>query len=116
MPEVIDPHVLRAVVGDDPAMIREIVADFVPAAQSGIAEIQAAIASGIAERVRMASHKLKGSSGLVGARELAGVCARLEAAGRSGDWNVIGELRPLLDRLLREIETAADIFLRDPLR
>jgi HPt (histidine-containing phosphotransfer) domain-containing protein len=116
MPEVIDPDVLRAVVGDDPAMIREIVADFVPAAQSGIAEILAAVASAVPERVRMASHKLKGSSGLVGARELAEVCAQLEAAGRVGNWDLIGELSPQLDRLMREVETAADIFLRDPLR
>ena len=107
----IDPAVLRAVVGDDPAMIREIVADFVPAARTGIDEIRAAAASAVAERVRLSSHKLKGSSGLVGAVALAELCAELEAAGRAGDWQLIGELVPRLDRLMQEVQSSAERFL-----
>jgi two-component system sensor histidine kinase/response regulator len=111
MDKGIDAAVLRAVVGDDPAMMREIVADFVPAARSGIVEIRDAAASAVAERVRLSSHKLKGSSGLVGARALSELCAQLEAAGRAADWPLIGELVPRLDRLMQEVQVAADAFL-----
>jgi two-component system, sensor histidine kinase and response regulator len=114
MVEGIDPTILRAVFGDDPAMIREIVADFVPAARSGIAEIRDAADSAVAERVRLSSHKLKGSSGMVGAKALAGLCAQLEAAGRAGDWHLIGELVPRLDRVMQEVEASADAFLGGP--
>jgi HPt (histidine-containing phosphotransfer) domain-containing protein len=114
MDKGIDPDVLRAVVGDDPAMIREIVTDFVPAARSGIAEIRAAAASAIAERVRLSSHKLKGSSGMVGARALADLCEQLEAAGRAVDWPTIGALVPRLDGLMDEVQASAEAFLGVP--
>src|SRR5215475_8756640 len=81
----LDPNVMRATVGDDPEIIRELVQEFVPAARSDIAEIHAAVTSAEAERVRSLSHKLKGSSGLVGARELVELCKKLEAAGNVAD-------------------------------
>src|SRR5471030_2676933 len=86
----LDPGVMRATVGDDPEVIRELVQEFVPAARSDIAEIHAAIGNAEAERVRSASHKLKGSSGLVGAHRLVKVCRELEVAGDSADWHAIG--------------------------
>ncbi len=103
---------MRATVGDDPDVIRELVQEFVPAARLEIAEIHAAVGSAQAERVRTASHKLKGSSGLVGARRLFEVCGKLEAAGNAGDWSAIGNLAPCLDLLMHEIEVAAEAYLR----
>ena len=108
----IDPEVLRMMVGDDPEAIRGAVEDFLLAARAGIAEIRAAAASGQSERVKISSHKLKGSSRLVGAEQLAESCARLEAAGHMGDWQVIGELLPRMDRLLSELEASAEALLR----
>jgi HPt (histidine-containing phosphotransfer) domain-containing protein len=110
--EALDPMVMRASVGDDPEIIRELVQEFVPAARSEIAEIHAAVGSAQADRVRSASHKLKGSSGLVGARRLVEICGKLEAAGNVGDWPAIGDLAACLDRLMREIEVAAETYLR----
>jgi HPt (histidine-containing phosphotransfer) domain-containing protein len=110
--DALDPEVMRATVGDDPEIIRELVEEFVPAARSDIAEIHAAVGSAQAERVRSASHKLKGSSGLVGARRLVEVCGKLEAAGNAGDWSTIGALAPCLDRLMHEVEVAAATYLR----
>ena len=103
---------MRATVGDDPEVIRELVQEFVPAARSDIAEIHAAVGSAQTERVRAASHRLKGSSGLVGARRLVEICAKLEAAGNVGDWPAIGVLASGLDRLMREIEVAAETYLQ----
>jgi HPt (histidine-containing phosphotransfer) domain-containing protein len=110
--QVLDPDVMRAMAGDDPAVIRVMMEEFVPAAQSDIAEIRAAVDGAEAERVRMISHKLKGSSGLVGARQLVEICRELEAAGILGNWQRIGELMPDLDRLMSEIEAAAAEYLR----
>jgi HPt (histidine-containing phosphotransfer) domain-containing protein len=108
----LDPGVMRATVGDDPEIIRELVQEFVPAARSDIAEIHAAVSRAQADLVRAASHKLKGSSGLVGARRLVEVCRKLEAAGDMADWPAIGALAACLDRLMHEIEVAAEPYLR----
>ena len=110
--EPLDPDVMRAVAGGDPLVIREMVQDFILAALADIAEIRAAVDGERSDRVRSASHKLKGSSGLVGARRLVEVCRQLEAAGDLGNWQRITELIPELERLMREIETAADAYLR----
>jgi HPt (histidine-containing phosphotransfer) domain-containing protein len=109
----LDANVMRATVGDDPETIRELVQEFVPAARADVAEIHAAIANAEAERVRSASHKLKGSCGLVGARELVDTCRKLESAGDKADWPAIGALAAGLDRLLREVEIAAEKYLQD---
>ncbi len=111
--EAIDPRVMRATVGDDPEFIRELVQEFVPAARSDVAEIHAAIGGAEAERVRSASHKLKGSSALVGARRLVELCRQLEAAGDKADWPAIGVLAAGLDGLMRDIEIAAEDYLRN---
>jgi HPt (histidine-containing phosphotransfer) domain-containing protein len=111
--EALDPEVMRATVGDDPEIIRELVREFVPAAWSDIAEINAAVTNAEAERVRLTSHKLKGSSGLVGARELVELCRKLEAAGNIADWPAIGTLAAGLDRLMRDIEVAARPYLEN---
>jgi HPt (histidine-containing phosphotransfer) domain-containing protein len=114
MTKGIDPEVLRAIVGDDPEMVREVIEDFVPAARSGIAEIRAAADGATAERVKLASHKLKGSSLLVGARGLGDLCARLEVAGQARDWAMIALLLPQLDGQMGDIEAAAAAFLGEP--
>ncbi len=111
----IDPEVLRAIVGDDPDAIRDMVRDFLPAARSGIAEIRAAVDSAVAERVKMASHRLKGSSRLVGAGQLADLCARLEAAGHVANWAEIAGLTPRLDGIMNDIEASAAAFFESEL-
>lgn len=106
-----DGAVLRRTLGNDPELIGEVVAEFIPAAHLGIAEIRAAVASAVSEKVRQASHKLKGSGCVVGAHHLVRVCSQLEAAGRSGNWSAIEALVPQLDGLMKELETAAQAFL-----
>ena len=110
--KAIDISVLRRTLGNDPDLICEVIAEFIPAAASGIAEIRAAVATAVPEKVRQASHKLKGSGSVVGAHRLVEVCSALEAAGRAANWPAIEDLVPRLDGLLSEIETAAQAFLR----
>jgi two-component system, NarL family, sensor histidine kinase EvgS len=108
----IDREILLRVVGNDPDIACEVVQDFVPAAQSGIAEIRAAVEGAAAGQVAVACHKLKGSASLVGAHQLTALCAQLETAGEADDWQAIHRLTPRLDELMRDIETAAEAFLR----
>ena len=108
----IDPAILLRVVGNDPDMAREVIHDFVPAAEAGIAEIRAAIDAAASEQLALACHKLKGSASLVGAHQLTALCAQLEAAGGASDWPAVHRLAPDLERLMQDIETSAEAFLR----
>jgi HPt (histidine-containing phosphotransfer) domain-containing protein len=112
----IDPTILRRVLGDDPGLLREVVEDFLPVARSGVADIRAAAAGGIAEEVRQASHRLKGSSSLVGAGALTEACAAIEAAAHRADWQAIQTFLPLLDGLMSDIEASANALLRSETR
>ena len=111
MRPAIDPEVLRRVVGDDALLIREVIEDFVPAARSGIAEIRGAALRAVAAEVKLASHKLKGSSTLVGASALTEICAKLEAAGDEADWPTIEGLLPRLDGVMGDVEASAAAYL-----
>ena len=111
--EVIDPRVMWAVVGNDPGMVRELATEFLPDARLGIGEIAQAIDDRSAERVSAASHKLKGSCALVGARHLIAICADLEIAAKACDWSVIGNRAGQLDRRMKEVEEAINGFLAE---
>ena len=82
-----------------------------PAARSGIAEIRAAALQAVAAEVKLASHKLKGSSTLVGASALTEICAKLEAACDEADWPTIEGLLPRLDGVMGDVEASAAAFL-----
>src|SRR4051794_25761284 len=110
--DVIDPKIMHAVVGGDSLLIRELALEFLPGARNGIEEIGRAVENGLAECVRSASHSLKGSCALVGARHLIAICSSLEAAARAGDWQLIRELVSQLDPRMREVEIATEAFLR----
>ena len=111
--DAVCPEVMRRVVGDDPEMIRVLIAEFLPGARCGIAEIDEAVGSGYAERVRDASHKLKGACAMVGARHLIETCVQLEAAARGTDWNRINELLAELDPRMTEVEAATRLLLQE---
>jgi len=105
--------VMRKVVGDDPEMIRVLIAEFIPGARCGIAEIGEAVGSGHPERVRDASHKLKGACAMVGATHLIATCVQLEAAARAEAWGRIEELVAELDPRMTEVEAATDLLLQE---
>jgi HPt (histidine-containing phosphotransfer) domain-containing protein len=109
---IIDPAVIRAVVGDDRVAIRELVEDFLPAAHADVAAITQAANRLEAVGVSFASHRLKGSAALLGARYLKEVCAQLESAGRMGNWEIIRDLLANLDRRMQEVDLAVGAFLR----
>jgi two-component system, NarL family, sensor histidine kinase EvgS len=109
--DCIDPALLRGVVGGDIAMARELIEDLLPSARGDIDLIHRAAAHLQLPEVRMASHKLKGSASLVGARHLVALCADLQAAAAGGDAALVNRLDAQLDLRLREVEAALESFL-----
>ena len=104
----VEPKFLRETFGDDDDLIKEILLDFVEPARATVGEIDTAFQSRDAAGLGAAAHKLKSSSRSVGAEILADLCAELEKAGKSGDWDSIEsghpKLAPAIAAVTSEIE------------
>ena len=73
---------LRQATANRPEMLIELCRDYVSEARSALAQVSEAITGGDAGRLRDRAHYLKGSSMMMGARDLSQSCAALEAMGR----------------------------------
>ncbi|MDP9457557.1 MAG: response regulator [Actinomycetota bacterium] len=87
----------------EPDMLAELVGLFLEDAPPRLQALREALDEGDARRVKEVSHALKGSSSNMGAARMAGICARLEDAGATGD---LDEASDLLDRLEKEFANA----------
>ena len=81
----IDHASLRIWMGQDEAAISALLASFLDSAREAQREIEAALAHSDLPTMVIAGHKLRGASLGVGARELAEIAARLQAAAKAGD-------------------------------
>ena len=108
---IIDSRVIRATIGDDPTLIREAATDFLSSSGADMASITKAISASDAEGVRVASHSIKGASGIFGASELKHLCTELESAARDSNWSSIQALVPKLAIMLGEVEVAIGDYL-----
>ena len=97
----LDRSSLAAIAGGDAAVEREILADFKLANDADISALRGALAGQDVAEVTRVSHRVKGACKMVGALALAGVCERMEKAGRQNSWNGVAAER---DALEREIE------------
>ena len=97
---VLDPSIfagLRALQEPgEPDAVAELADLFLADAPARLHAIRAAVAQADAQRLREASHGIKGSASNLGARRLAGVCLKIETAARQGDLTAAAHL---LDRL-----------------
>ena len=75
---------LRESTGDDDEFIRELVDTYLEEAAGYLEAMAAALAAGDAAAMVRPAHTLKSSSATMGAMRLAGICRRLEEAGRAG--------------------------------
>jgi two-component system, sensor histidine kinase and response regulator len=86
---VIDPAIISGLrelrEPGQPDPLKELVDLFLKDAKPRIEKMQAAIHEKDAAALVSAAHTLKGSASNLGARGLAGLCANLEKAGKSGD-------------------------------
>jgi CheY-like chemotaxis protein/HPt (histidine-containing phosphotransfer) domain-containing protein len=109
----VDRASLRIWMGHDEEAISLLLASFLDSAYEAQREIEAALAAGDLPMLGLAAHKLRGAALGVGARKLAEIAARLQAAVRSGDRPRCGES---LNRLAVEIRrVAAEIGSELPL-
>lgn len=73
-----------------PGFVQEILDMFHQETPGAIAAIATALAEGDAPNVQGHAHKLKSTSGLIGALTMSSYCARIEQAGGSGDLTGVG--------------------------
>lgn len=81
----LDLDVLRQLVGEDEDTVRALLGDYLASAAAELEKINAGIAEENAQAIAFAAHKLKSSSRSVGAVSFGELCAKLEAASKSGD-------------------------------
>jgi two-component system sensor histidine kinase/response regulator len=97
----------------DADLLSELSTIFVDDASSRLAALREAAERGDAKSVKQIAHTLKGSSGNMGAKRMAKICAELENVGASGDLSYAPELLGRLEeefsrvRPALEAETAA---------
>jgi PAS domain S-box-containing protein len=90
---------LRELGGSE--MLGELAELFDKDTRAGLVELKKAIEKGDASSVEVIAHKLKGSSGNMGAKRMFGICADLQNAGASGE---LSDAQELLQRLEAEFE------------
>jgi signal transduction histidine kinase/DNA-binding response OmpR family regulator len=111
--EVLDKEALMAVVADDRELLGSVIETFRHDATGLTHEIQSAFERGDANALARSAHRLKGSSGTLAARELAGLAARLEVIATEG---ALEDARALVARLphsLKRVEVALTEAAKD---
>ncbi|MFA5915844.1 MAG: ATP-binding protein, partial [Burkholderiales bacterium] len=81
----------------------EILLDFMSQTRSDLAELEAAVAHDLPACARIA-HRVKGSSRMVGARELAAACEAMERAVRQGSPEDAGLAKAAMERARERLE------------
>jgi HPt (histidine-containing phosphotransfer) domain-containing protein len=85
---VLDARVITAlrVFGGEPGeLLQEMLLDFLTEAPSLTTQIERAVKDQAYDAAARAAHRLKGTSGHLGARRLAAVAAEVEVSARAGD-------------------------------
>ena len=106
--EVVQLDDLIELLSNDEDVINSILSKFPAAAEEEVGKIESAHNAGEWAEIGQVGHKLKGSSLMIGANQLADICEGLEAAGTAGDEAVAGELitklRPALKAVIAFIQ------------
>jgi len=95
-----------------PDVVQRIVDLYLKNLPLGVAAVREACEAGDAHALEAAAHKLKGSSGTLGAKRIAELCERLEEIGRAGTVDgaavLVDELESAKETLRREEKATAD--------
>ncbi len=92
----IDLSVLSSICHGDEDALQEMLGAFLDINDGVLAELMAAIENQNASSVSDLAHKLKGSAGTAGARQLAEIAKKLEVSGNKSTWSDIETLGPAL--------------------
>jgi len=102
---------IRALGGEQtPDLLEQIVRLYLEGAPELIASIRAGLAAADNDQVRLAAHSLKSSSANLGARNLAQMCAALEASARAGS---IGTDAPKAEAIEHEYQAVCAALLTE---
>jgi CheY-like chemotaxis protein/HPt (histidine-containing phosphotransfer) domain-containing protein len=108
---LLDEAVLTQIENLDPDVLSSILPLYSVQAAGNISELGGAVDRGELVSLARTAHKLKGSSGAIGAREVARLAGALETRARAGDLaganQLVGELRGRLDQTLVAFGTRA---------
>lgn len=104
--EVLDREALFAVVSDDRELLASVIEAFREDSSAIAREIQEAFDRGDAGTVERAAHRLKGSSGTLAAREVAGIAGRIERLAAEGKLEAASALVARLPHSLKRLESA----------
>jgi HPt (histidine-containing phosphotransfer) domain-containing protein len=98
---------LRGLQKDDEAdIVDQLAGMFLEDARSGLQTVEEALQRDDAPAIETVAHRLKGGSGSIGARRLAGLLAQLEDMGASGDLSPGSELLERIREELGEVDVA----------
>lgn len=97
-----------ALAGLAPDLVAELIPLFLEEAPQGLAALREATGQRDMEALRSTAHRLKGATGSVGALELAGLCAQLEACGQAGDAAAADGLIPALEPTFERTRAALE--------
>jgi len=99
---------LRKSLGDDPMVLESIMRRFIEEAQARFVEMRGLLKAGDFKQLAKCAHDLKGSSGLLGARRLCALAAKLQHAEKLGSAEEIGkglkDLEDEFEALLKALE------------
>lgn len=88
-------------------LVPAVINAFLAEVTTRMAAVREAMAAGGGQALEQAAHQLKGSAANLGATQVAGLCGRLEALGRSGspppDADVLHALQAELDRVTQAL-------------
>jgi PAS domain S-box-containing protein len=91
---------------DDPDLLARVLKLYVGDSPKEMAKIAQAMTAGDATVIERAAHTLKSTSANVGAATMSKLCAEMQAAGRSGNFDAARELFPNLTAEHQRVQTA----------
>jgi HPt (histidine-containing phosphotransfer) domain-containing protein len=93
----------------EPDLVKELFDSFCEEVPTLITAMREAVKNGAPDKLRQAAHSLKGSSGGLGAKPLAAVCAEVEKVGRAGSVEGVADKIDRVEheyaRVLKALET-----------
>jgi histidine phosphotransfer protein HptB len=101
---------LRQATAGDSGVLAELCRDYVSEARATIANLRQALREGNATEFRERAHYLKGSSLMIGARQLSQYCATLEQMGRDSD---LGAADPVLEQTVAALRAVEEELTKD---
>ena len=113
----VDIEVLKQTIGDNIETHRRLLSAYVEALPEAVADIQRAFTSNYFDQLADHAHKLKSSSGSLGAMHLADTCRILELASREGQVSEIQSCVPRLTQYAEQVvEFVAELYPQSPLQ